>query len=192
MSTRMINYSASKQFHLLPVFPKTRITNSLNISDMIKCQAVCSSIFLLQDVHLSCHGALVCGLKSKWRDEEEWKQYVSNKILRHISFMQCDHCWTTKSNPLGGIMERILGYIAKRCREGSGGSIGGAVKGDIIGTYMWQNIVWWMWLYLPSVSKSVFSIKWYCAGYVWAPHIALWHLHHPMNINQWTRCRFEA
>lgn len=57
---------------------------------------------------------------------------------------------------------------------------------------MWQNIVWWMWLYLPYVSKSVFSIKWYCAGYVWAPHIALRHLHHPMNINQWTRCCFKA
>lgn len=116
MSTWMINYSASKQLHLFTVFPKTRITNSLNISDMVKCQAVCSSIFLLQDVHLCCHGALVCGLKSKWRDEEEWKHYVSNKILRHISFMQCDHGWTTKSKPFRGIMERILGYIAKRCR----------------------------------------------------------------------------
>lgn len=127
MSTRMINYSLNKQLHLFVVYPKTRITNSLSLSGMIKCQAVCSSIFLLQDVHLCCHGVLVCGLKREWRDEEEWKHYVSNKILRHISFMQCDHGWTTKSNPLRGIMGKIL--YSKRCRKGGGG---GAVKGEII------------------------------------------------------------
>lgn len=151
---------------------------------MIKCWTLCSVIFLWQDVHLCCHGVLVWGSKREWREEEEWKHNVSNKILRHISFTQCDHSWSTKSNTLGGVISKVLKYSESFRKCGCGW----------VGWFGKKNCM--MNITTPAIcacqSLSVLTVNRRCVGCVWARHIAPQNLHYPMNINQQARYHFKT
>lgn len=124
MSCKMINCSVNKQLHLSVVYPQNKNRGTLSTSPTWENVRRCAHLFsFLQDVHPCCHGVLVCGLEKRAKEmSEEWKHYVSDKILRHTSlFMQCGHGWTTTSSPppsSGASRRKILGQYGRGCSKG--------------------------------------------------------------------------
>lgn len=88
--------------------------------------------------------------RRKWRDEEEWKHYVSNKILRHISFMQRGHGRATTSNPH---QEQRRGEILRRWLV-------------LAESKIWSCIVYALW----NVSDTAWAIKWILMCLCWSHH----------------------